>query len=360
MQSGAMMWDRAMAAGGFGLPLVAGLFVGAVTPGGLPALQDDRPPMLHHVHLNSTDPTAAIAWYRSLWPAGQAGELAGYPAFLAEMPVLFNAVDAAPPGGWDRERQRAHPQSPFWHIGAFVNTTGLLEELEGRGFEVLRLMTGPEDSRGVLRSGLTPYDGIVTEDRIRDAEPAEPRDGGFSYLVGPDGALVELTGSPQTSPAFAHVHLFHENPRCAANWYVEVLGFQHAPYRDPESGERLERVRWEPCEAAPGPAGWPSLEQGGTVRAPNATVIHGSGSISIYPRQCFGDRCDINAPLVPSAEQVLDHVAFETGDFDALLQRVEQMGVQVLRGPYAFGETRAVMLRGPDGLSVEMVEWAGR
>ena len=318
--------------------------------------QETDPPELHHAHLNSTDPQAAIEWYRSLWPAGTSGEIGGHPAFIAEMPLLFNRVDSPPAGGWDYQRQRAHPQSPFWHIGAFVNTTGLLEELEGGGFDVLRLRVGPEDDEGVLRSGLTPYNGIVTADALADAESAEPRDGGFSYVVGPDGALVELTGSPQTSPAFAHVHLFHEHPRCAANWYVDVLGFNHAPYRDRETGERRERDRWDPCEADSGQAGWPSLERAGTVRAPNATVIHGSGSISMYPRQCFGGRCDINQPLVPSAGQVLDHIAFSVPDLDSALERARGAGATVLRSPYAFGEGRAAMLQGPDGLSIELVE----
>ena len=323
------------------------------------AAQEPDRPTLHHAHLNSVDPDAAVAWYLSLWHEGEAGEIAGYPAFVAEMPLLFNRVAAPPSGGWDRVRQRAHPQSPFWHIGAFVNTTGLLADLEGRGYEVLRLMVGPDDREGVLRSGLTPYNGIVTADALGSAEPADPRDGGFSYVVGPDDALVELTGSPQTNPAFAHVHLFHENPRCAANWYVDVLGFGHAPYRD-ANGERQERARWDPCEAEPGAAGWPSLEHGGTVRSPSATVVHGSGSISMYPRQCFGGRCDVDGPLVPSAGQVLDHVAFQTDRFDALMERVRERGVEVLREPYSFGATRAVMLRGPDGLSIEIVEGSGR
>ena len=85
---------------------------------------------LHHAHLNSTDPAEAIAWYLRIWPEGRAGTVAGRPAFLAEMPLLFDEVEAPPPGAWDHRLQRSEPQSPFWHIGGFVNTTDRFEALE--------------------------------------------------------------------------------------------------------------------------------------------------------------------------------------------------------------------------------------
>ena len=210
----------------------------------------------------------------------------------------------------------------------------------------------------MTRSGLAPYGGIRTADALSAAgtDPEPPRPGGFGYLVGPDGALVELTGGPTTDPAFAHVHLYHDQPRCAANWYVDVLAFSHAPARDPETGDRVARDRWEPCEAERGDRGWPSLETVGTVRAPAATVIHGSGSISIYPRQCTRADCDTVPPLSPSRGQVLDHVAFGVSELDPALERIRRGGVRILEGPYDFDGRPAVLLEGPDGLAIELVE----
>ena len=309
-------------------------------------------PRLHHAHLNSVDPGAAIDWYLKVWPDGTRGEVAGHPAFLAELPLLFNRVDTPPAGAWDRGLQRADPQSPFWHIGGFVNTTGLFERLRSEGVSTIDLEVGPGWGDPVARSGLTPYAGVLDAEGLAVAERAEPRPGGFGYLEGPDGALVEMTGSPNTNPAFAHVHLFHEEPRCAANWYVDVLGFRHAPFRDRESGERRERERWDPCSAPRGERGWPSLERAGSIRSPNATIVHAGGGLSIYPRQ--GE-----APLVPSRGQVLDHVAFEVVDLDAVLERARAAGTRVLRAPYALGSDRAALLEGPDGLSIEVVESAG-
>jgi len=45
----------------------------------------------------------------------------------------------------------------------------------------------------------------------------------------PDGALFEIAGGPDRQDSFAHVHFYHEQPLCAANWYVEHLGMELPP-----------------------------------------------------------------------------------------------------------------------------------
>jgi len=306
-------------------------------------------PRLHHTHLNSLDPDAAIEWYVDVWPQGRRGEVAGHPAFVAEVPILFSKVDDPPAGAWDPDRNRAFPQSAFWHIGAFANTTTRLEALEERGYTVLRLARDAADREGVRRSGLA---------------GDTPRAGGFGYLVGPDGALVEITGGPETEPRFAHVHLFGEHPRCAANWYAEVFGFQLPAERDPATGNPLPRDRYEPCEEERAEPTWPSLDPAGTIRGPRASMRHGSGTISIYPRQCLGDHCEVDEPLVPSRGQVLDHVAFEVDDLDAWAAWLTQEGVRVLEERSPFGESGAagerLLVEGPDGLAVGLVHLRSR
>jgi len=187
----------------------------------------------------------------------------------------------------------------------------------------------------------------------------EARPGGFGYLVGPDGALVEITGGTNTNPRFAHVHLFGENPRCAANWYAEILGFELPPGRDPETGNPTPRERYEPCVGARAEPTFPSLDPAGTVRGPNATVRHGNGSISIYPRQCLGDQCEVDEPLVPSRGQVLDHVAFEVEDLDAWVVWLEQQGVTFLERRTPFGDGWRAIVEGPDRLAVGLVQSGG-
>jgi catechol 2,3-dioxygenase-like lactoylglutathione lyase family enzyme len=317
----------------------------------------DATPALHHVGLNTVDPERAIAWYLRVWPAATRTTVAGVPAIEADMFVMFHRVARPPAGAWRHDLHRAEPQSAFWHIGAFTNTTDLAARLAPLGVSFLPLFTAPRDAVGVWRSGLAPYAGTLTAAQIAAAPPAAPRDGGFSYVVAPDGVLFEFTGGPGTRDALAHVHLFHERPACAARWYVEQLGMAPPPARagapEPPSAAA--------CEGTPahGEAGWPSLEPVGTIRQPAAGVRLANGSLSWYPRQCVGTRCGTDRPLAPSRGQALDHVAFLVDGLDARLARLRRAGVTVLEGPYAFGATRAAMIEGPDRLAIELVERQG-
>jgi catechol 2,3-dioxygenase-like lactoylglutathione lyase family enzyme len=312
-------------------------------------------PRLHHVGLNSVNPDRAIDWYLKVWPAAKRTVIAGQPAVEADMLLLFNKVDRLPVGAWRHDVHRSDPQSAFWHIGAFTNTTDMAQSLAAIGVKHLPLFTAPADSVGIWRSGLAPYAGTVTVQNLTNVVAAAPRPGGFSYVEAPDGVLFEFTGGPDTRPSFSHVHFFHEQPQCAANWYVQHLGMELPPVRD-SSGRETPRAPWNPCEATPGDAGWPSLERIGTIRQPNANVRHSNGTMSFYPRQCINGRCGRDQPLVPSRGQALDHIAFTVGSLDSLLVRLRAAGVKILLEPYTFGDTRAIMIEDPDGLAIELIE----
>src|SRR5260370_7241005 len=70
-------------------------------------------PKFHHVHLNSTDPDAAIAFYTRQFPSTSKGSWGGFPALKSpnEVMVLFTKVDTPPVG---------EPQSAIWHFGSPV------------------------------------------------------------------------------------------------------------------------------------------------------------------------------------------------------------------------------------------------
>ncbi len=312
-------------------------------------------PTLHHVGLNSVDPERAIAWYRRLWPTAMRTEMAGQPGVQGEMLLLFQRVDRPPAGGWRHDLHRPETQSPFWHIGAFTNTSTLPARLEGTGVAPLPLWLSPTATVGRWRSGLAPYAGTLTAGQLATAPGAAPRDGGFAYVVAPDGALFEFTGGPGTKDAFAHLHFFHEQPLCAANWYVTHLGMELPPVRDSAGVER-PRPLHAPCDAPYGEAGWPSLEKVGTIRQPAGSVRYAGGSMAWYPRQCVGNRCGTDQRLVRSRGQVLDHVAFGVRALDAMHERLMRAGVRVLEPIHPFGATRAFMIEDPDGLAIELVE----
>jgi 2-keto-3-deoxy-L-rhamnonate aldolase RhmA len=274
------------------------------------------------------------------------------------MYLLFNEVDDPPSGAFDPALGRPEAQSAFWHIGAFANTTNMDADLAAIGVEHLPLYTGLDDPESVWRSGLTPYSGTLTTDQLREAEYSDPRPGGFSYVLGPDGALFELTGGANTTPSMSHVHFFNEHPQCAANWYVEHLGMSLPPIRN-EDGTRSERPPYEPCEAEHGAAGYPSLERAGTIRQPRGTAVHGNGSLSGYTRQCVSGRCGDDQPLVPSRGQVLDHIAFTVADLDGWRAWLGASGVTIVEDVHDFGDSRAFMIEGPDRLAIELVEASG-
>lgn len=317
-------------------------------------VRPDDVPALHHVGLNSVDPERAIEWYLSVWPSAERAEVDGTPSVAGEMYLLFDQVGAPPPGDFVPELGRSDTQSAFWHIGAFANTTDMDEELRAAGVEHLPLYTGPGDRSGVWRSGLTPYNGIVGAADVATAERVESRPGGFSYVLAPDGVLFEFTGGAGTTRSLSHVHLFQEEPQCAANWYVELLGMSLPPIRN-EDDTTSPRPPYEPCGAPTGEAGWPSLETVGTIRQPRGTVVHGSGTISWYPRQCVGDRCGSAEPLVPSRGQALDHVSFAVQDVAAWRAWLGANDIVIIEDVHDFDGGQAFMFEGPDRLSVELV-----
>src|ERR1700712_2296932 len=83
-------------------------------------------PSFHHLHLNSTDPDAAIAFYIRQFPSTTAGTWAGLPALRSpnNVMVLFTKVDKQPP---------VEPPSAIWHFGWHVpDVRQNIETYQGR------------------------------------------------------------------------------------------------------------------------------------------------------------------------------------------------------------------------------------
>lgn len=321
-------------------------------------------PIIHHVGLNVIDPGASMAWYQLVWPDGEPSTLDGRPAFRSavrgsdppqDLFHVFNQAGQPAPGKWDADKQRTTPQSAFWHIGMFVDTTSLKKRFDAVGV-TMAPMWETLDGREIWRSGESRYPGMLTMAQIEETGPQELKAGGFGYLIGPDGELVETAGGPRSRRGFDHIHFFHEQPWCAAKWYIDHLGMRPPLRRDPTTKKAEEIEIPSPCEVEFGPPSFPSLEPRGTLRAPSSTVRYGNGAMSAYTRQCRFGRCGEDQPLVSSKGQVLEHVGFSIPDLDIHIKRLRSEGVQVVQEIHSFGETRAAMIADLDGLLLHLVE----
>jgi catechol 2,3-dioxygenase-like lactoylglutathione lyase family enzyme len=251
----------------------------------------------HHVHLNSTDPAAAIAWYTKTFPVTWPAAVAGFEGIATEkIHLLFSRTDKPPVSALD---------SPIWHFG-----------------------WGSPDMAADF--------AMHQANGVKFATPLSKLAQGtvFAYMNAPDGALVEINSAQ--SRAFVHVHLYSEHPLCTADWYVTHLG-----------ATRRAAAREGPCEA---PYGAPS-EPLAVIRSPAATVRFDDISLIIYPRQRPGS-------LVSSAGHVVDHLALSVSDLPATVTRLEAAGVKVLRGVHLFGSGpgKAALIAGPDSIVIELVE----
>ncbi len=329
-------------------------------------------PKYHHIHLNSVDPRRSLDWYAKYWPNGKKVTVAGFLAFEGGngLSLLYNKVDRQAPGAFDKRLHRSAPQSPFWTFGSgVVDTVGLVDrltKLDPKQFQFLPVYAGPDDKTGVIRSALAPQgDQLLTVSQLRERAardrnaPQAPRPGNqdFGYLVDPDGMLVEFNSATEDH-FWAHNHFWHERPLCAANWYVEHLGMQLPSSRNAQTGTTGSRDRVEPCDVPIGEVGYPSFMPQGQLRIPIGNVRFANGSWQWYTRQCRDGRCGAgnDKPLVRSTGQVVDHVALTYPDLEPVIAHLRAGGVPILKGPYKFGDTRAILIEDLDGLALELIE----
>lgn len=265
--------------------------------------------------------------------------MAGSPALKSgAVHVLFNRVKSLPPTG---------PQSALWHFGWHVTDVRNNLERYRRSSEVklLPLYTAPDSTTAdaFVSSDTWPGTGGVlglTKEQIAEAKAkrVQPQGGpGFAYLQGPDGAIVEYQGN-FPKERFNHVHLYQEQPYCAAFWYRKHLN---------GAGE-IPRAE-ENCKTEQGEFSWPALVPEGTRRVPRSGVTFDDVALAWYSRQ--GAK-----PLVGSRGQLMDHIGLSVGDLDVWIAKLRGEGVKFLEKPHRLGEWRAVMIEGPSKESIELVE----
>jgi catechol 2,3-dioxygenase-like lactoylglutathione lyase family enzyme/predicted enzyme related to lactoylglutathione lyase len=304
-----------------------------------------RPPLFHHLHLNSVDPDAALAFYTAQFSTTSKASWSGFPALKSpnDVMVLFTKV-AAPPS--------IVPQSAYWHFGWHVPDVRKSLAIYQSRPEVMLLPLYTTDEGGFVFVSSDTWPGTggvlgLTKAQIAaaKAEGVKPAAGaGFAYMQGPENAIVEYQGN-MPAERFNHVHLYQEDPFCAQIWYQKHLGGTPVASRAPGP------VRTEAnCKVERSPdRTWPALQQGGMFRVPTAAVTFSDVALTWYANP--GDK-----PLAPSRGQLYDHIALSVSDLDAWVAKLRGEGVTVLEAPYKIGDTRAAMIEGPSREAIELVE----
>jgi catechol 2,3-dioxygenase-like lactoylglutathione lyase family enzyme/predicted enzyme related to lactoylglutathione lyase len=304
-----------------------------------------RPPLFHHLHLNSVDPDAALAFYTAQFSTTSKASWAGFAALKSpnDVMVLFTKV-AAPP--------TIVPQSAYWHFGWHVpDVRKSLATYQSRPeVKLLPLYTTDEGGFAFVSSDTWPGTGGVlglTKAQIASAkaEGIKPAGGaGFAYMQGPENAIIEYQGN-MPAERFNHVHLYQEDPFCAQLWYQKHLGGMPVASRAPGPVHTDANCK---VERSPDRT-WPALQQEGMFRVPTAAVTFGDVALTWYANP--GD-----TPLASSRGQLYDHIALSVSDLDAWVAKLRGEGVTILDAPYKLGDTRAAMIEGPSREAIELVE----
>jgi len=302
-------------------------------------------PVFHHLHLNSVDPHAAIEFYVTQFPSTTRTTWAGLPALKSptDVLVLFTKVDSPP---------ATQPETALWHFGWHVtDARASLATYKSRPQVKLQPLYTSEDGGSVLINTDTwPGTGGVlglTKAQIAEARATgvKPIGGaGWSYMAGPDGALVEYAGN-HPAERFNHVHMWQDHPFCAQLWYQKHLNAPTIPWFPTPAG--LSEAN---CKVPRGAdRTWPSLTRDGMYRTPRAGVMFSDVTLMWYSRQT-------DQPLVSPRGHIMDHIGLGVADLDAWIAKLQSENVTFLERPYAFGDTRAVMIEGPSREALELVE----
>src|SRR3989475_8443128 len=175
----------------------------------------------HHVHLNSMNPKAAAEYYPK--PFAESATKTTFNGFEAvktgNVYLLFTKVNTPP------QNELAGPQTSVWHFGWNApDSRKYNEKFRQMGLQIAQMWDAADGKLVDMSSDTLP--GLPTQEQILEmrAKGVQPeRVGGFGYLRGPDGAMIE-NAQAGTTERFNHVHMYHEHPRCAMQGYATHLG----------------------------------------------------------------------------------------------------------------------------------------
>ena len=262
----------------------------------------------HHLHLNATDPAADIEFYTTKFDA-EKGKFAGLMdgVWAQKSWILFTKV-AAPP--------KSDITSTIWHFG-----------------------WGAEDMKASYEKQVasgTKFQTPLTDISDIGGNPnAPPGSFYYAYVLGPDGALIEMNTAAHHR--FGHLHLLSENPIAAAEWYEKQFGVKAR--KSPE--KRIYRD---------------------VQIAPSASFNLDNVNVIIYPveyaRTDHWAPWDGRATFESTAGHVVDHIGISVDNLDEAMAKLKAAGVTILNEARsaAGGKIKYAFIEGPDRMKIEVIE----
>ena len=278
---------------------VAAALASAATRTSAQLLNPDAPVVVGHFHMDVT----SVAEHRKFW----VDTLGGTPAKVGtadvvRFPGIVLFFDAKKPSGPNRG-------TAFDHIGfAVPDVPALTTKVVAAGY--------------MLTSGREPVPGK----EAAAAQGTQAPYGRFSYILGPDGAKVELVTSAEKEPApivYHHIHFINKQYVEMQQWYMKAFNATLRPGQTdffigadlPGVGYSLNFFRWEGDQS----------------------VTH-----------------------VATRGRATDHVGFEVRNLPEFIKQLESKGITLTEGYKKsnpeMGGIATAMITDPWGVRIELTE----
>ena len=268
----------------------------------------------HHVHLNVTDPAAAIEFYTSKFDCEKA-KFAGLAdaVWTQKSWLLFTKMDAPP---------NSEITSTIWHIGwGAEDVKATYKRQLDSGTKFATPITDISDIGGGTAQGVFFY----------------------AYVDGPEHQLIELNTANHHH--FGHIHLLSKDPIAAGEWYIKEFGL-------------AGRGRGTPSRE-------PQFYRGYQI-GPSMSLMMDNVNIIIFPMEYakkeWPDLWKDRADLESTKGHTTDHIGFGVDNLDQTLERLKKDGTLVTEEPrsVAGGKVKFAFIEGPDHIRIELVEGQAR
>lgn len=260
----------------------------------------------HHLHLNSTDPQAALEFYTTKFDAEKARfKDVMDAAWTQKSWILVNKVASAPP---------SDVVSTIWHFGwGAEDMKATYQKQLDSGTKFATPISDISDIGGGTKMGVFFY----------------------AYVLGPDNALIELNTA--NNHRFGHIHLLSADPVAAGAWYEKHFGVKS------RSNPQVHIYK-------------------GVQIAPSASFLMDNVNFIIYPMQYATSAhmpgWENRTAFEPTKGRVVDHIGISVDNLDDAMARLRKEGVTVTDEPKsaAGGKIKYAFIEGPDKMRIEIIE----